>query len=445
MHVTHHTGARLLFSSSRAPSFFPTKSSEWYYSSPFSPFFSIYRSPETAIIGAKKSLVIEFEWGRGVLVIGLLLIPISSANFAIHKSTEWTLSPGAQPSMAAASVYGENSSAPPERVFQECRYYMKTGDCNFGASCKYHHPLGIIKGKLCSQRHRPPLHPVQRISHSPSSRFQHHQRAPDVLLNQFSKKMAHCHQHPVLQRWQLLYIAFLEKGLLFYKEPVLLLTLLSDYGIAEITWGNGQPAMHGLGRASETLESIVHQATTCYNQSQNQEIDLQQSRSLLRSHNLSSNVASSSAKWGDSAGQSYHKKRPRSSAVFHDQCENQEEECRNETETTRSQSSRRSRAAAIHNQTEWRQRERINRKMKALQKLNKKERGRRRVLVRRKSHLKIYVAFFPFGLTTMEQKRKGLGFAGEGDGGGITGEGRGVRRRRFGSHFTVPGFRFYIL
>ncbi|KAI3746803.1 hypothetical protein L6452_09246 [Arctium lappa] len=95
---------------------------------------------------------------------------------------------------------------------------------------------------------------------------------------------------------------------------------LSDYGIAEITWGNGQPAMHGLGRANEKLESIIHQATTCYNQSQNQEIDLQQSRSLPRSHNLSSNVTSSSAKWGDSAGQSYLKKRPRSLAVFHDQC-----------------------------------------------------------------------------------------------------------------------------
>lgn len=202
--------------------------------------------------------------------------------------------------------------------------------------------------------------------------------------------------------------------------------MLSDYGVAEITWENGQPTMHGLGRANETLESIVHQATTCYNQSQNQEIGLQQSQSLRRSRNLSSNVASSSGKWGDGAGQSYLKKRPRSSAIFQDQCvrnlgtaslqednisngatnnskhndttmmtwpsfdspnqslkskntdddsacqygsENQEEECRNENETVRSHSSRRSRAAAIHNQTERRRRERINQKMKALQKL----------------------------------------------------------------------------
>ncbi|KVI06422.1 Basic helix-loop-helix leucine zipper transcription factor, partial [Cynara cardunculus var. scolymus] len=212
----------------------------------------------------------------------------------------------------------------------------------------------------------------------------------------------------------------------FCLQTYMMFSRLSDYGVAEITWENGQPAMHGLGRANETLESIVHQATTCYNQSQNQEIDLQQSQSLPRSRNLSSNVASSSGKWGDSAGQSYLKKRPRSSAIFHDECvrnlgtatlqednisngatinskhndttmmtwpsfdspnqslkskntdddsacqygsENQEEECRNEGETVRSQSSRRSRAAAIHNQTERRRRERINQKMKALQKL----------------------------------------------------------------------------
>ncbi|KAJ9543005.1 hypothetical protein OSB04_022712 [Centaurea solstitialis] len=84
------------------------------------------------------------------------------------------LSPGAQPSMAAAaSVYGVNSSAPPfagpyrplppspgplsssqaERVFPErpgqpeCQYYMKTGDCKFGASCKYHHPPDWVLSK----------------------------------------------------------------------------------------------------------------------------------------------------------------------------------------------------------------------------------------------------------------------------------------------------------
>ncbi|KAF5792669.1 putative transcription factor bHLH family [Helianthus annuus] len=194
--------------------------------------------------------------------------------------------------------------------------------------------------------------------------------------------------------------------------------MMSDYGVAEITWENGQPAMHELGRTNETLESIVHHATTYYNQSQHQEFDLQTSQILPRTYNLSSNVASSSGNRVDTAGPSYLKKRPRSSAIVHDQCvgnlglqednvsnskdnettmmtwpssdspnqslkskntdddsacqygwENKEEECRTEDETVRSRSSRRSRAAAVHNQSERRRRERINQKMKALQKL----------------------------------------------------------------------------
>lgn len=77
--------------------------------------------------------------------------------------------------------------------------------------------------------------------------------------------------------------------------------------------------MHGLGRASETLESIVHQATTCYNQTQTQEIYLQQSQNLPGTRNISSNLASSSRKWSDNAGPSYLKKRPRSSVMVDDQ------------------------------------------------------------------------------------------------------------------------------
>ncbi|XP_076922757.1 transcription factor PIF7-like [Bidens hawaiensis] len=191
--------------------------------------------------------------------------------------------------------------------------------------------------------------------------------------------------------------------------------ILGDYGVAEITWQNGQPAMHEFGRTNETLESIVHHATTVYNQSQSQELDfdLHTSQNLPRTYNLSSNVACSSGNWVDTAGPSYLKKRPRSSAIVHDQSvgnlalqqednndttmmtwpssespnqslkskntdddfncqyewENKEEECRTEDETVRSRSSRRSRAAAIHNQSERRRRERINKKMKDLQKL----------------------------------------------------------------------------
>ncbi|MBA0583272.1 hypothetical protein Gorai_014137, partial [Gossypium raimondii] len=79
------------------------------------------------------------------------------------------LSPGAQPAVGATSLYGLthlSSSTPslagpysslpsstglsssnqkehtfPERPGEpECQYYLRTGDCKFGSSCRYHHP-----------------------------------------------------------------------------------------------------------------------------------------------------------------------------------------------------------------------------------------------------------------------------------------------------------------
>ncbi|PPR96135.1 hypothetical protein GOBAR_AA24531 [Gossypium barbadense] len=79
------------------------------------------------------------------------------------------LSPGAQPAAGATSLYGLthlSSSTPslagpysslpsstglsrsnqkehtfPERPGEpECQYYLRTGDCKFGSSCRYHHP-----------------------------------------------------------------------------------------------------------------------------------------------------------------------------------------------------------------------------------------------------------------------------------------------------------------
>ncbi|KAG4186922.1 hypothetical protein ERO13_A08G073500v2 [Gossypium hirsutum] len=79
------------------------------------------------------------------------------------------LSPGAQPAVGATSLYGLtqlSSSAPslagpysslpsstgpsssnqkeqtfPERPGEpECQYYLRTGNCKFGSSCRYHHP-----------------------------------------------------------------------------------------------------------------------------------------------------------------------------------------------------------------------------------------------------------------------------------------------------------------
>lgn len=86
------------------------------------------------------------------------------------------VSPGTQPTVGSSSVFGMpplSASAPaytgpyqllpssmgpssniqmdatfPERPGQqECQYYMKTGDCKFGSSCRYHHPPEVVAPK----------------------------------------------------------------------------------------------------------------------------------------------------------------------------------------------------------------------------------------------------------------------------------------------------------
>ncbi|KAJ4886084.1 Zinc finger CCCH domain-containing protein 34 [Raphanus sativus] len=83
-------------------------------------------------------------------------------------------SPGTQPSIGSSSVYGMASLSPPgtayTRAYQsggpsslttsteqqsfpqrpdqpECQYFMRTGNCKFGSSCRYHHPLDAAQPK----------------------------------------------------------------------------------------------------------------------------------------------------------------------------------------------------------------------------------------------------------------------------------------------------------
>nr|AZL19372.1 transcription factor CCCH-2 [Diospyros kaki] len=89
------------------------------------------------------------------------------------------LSPSAQPPVGAGSLYGvtqlsssapayagpypqvpspgvPSSSSQKERVFPErpgqpdCQYYLKTGDCKFGSSCKFNHPPDWVVSKTNS-------------------------------------------------------------------------------------------------------------------------------------------------------------------------------------------------------------------------------------------------------------------------------------------------------
>lgn len=45
------------------------------------------------------------------------------------------------PSPAGPSGFNQKDQAFPERPGQpECQHYVKTGECKFGSTCKYHHP-----------------------------------------------------------------------------------------------------------------------------------------------------------------------------------------------------------------------------------------------------------------------------------------------------------------
>ncbi|CAN6864126.1 unnamed protein product [Brassica oleracea var. botrytis] len=61
-------------------------------------------------------------------------------------------SPGSQPSMGSSSVplapaYQTSLSFPQRPGEPDCQYFMRTGDCKFGASCKFHHPLEAASPK----------------------------------------------------------------------------------------------------------------------------------------------------------------------------------------------------------------------------------------------------------------------------------------------------------
>ncbi|EYU45569.1 hypothetical protein ABFS82_14G010200 [Erythranthe guttata] len=68
--------------------------------------------------------------------------PIYGMNQLSPSSTAYAGQPYL-PITSSSSSYGgpSSSSALPERHGQpECQYYLRTGDCKFGSTCKYHHP-----------------------------------------------------------------------------------------------------------------------------------------------------------------------------------------------------------------------------------------------------------------------------------------------------------------
>ncbi|KAK4257225.1 hypothetical protein QN277_006840 [Acacia crassicarpa] len=198
--------------------------------------------------------------------------------------------------------------------------------------------------------------------------------------------------------------------------------------IAELSWKSGQPVMHGLSgllpmapqkptwiRGHDTLESIVQQATTSWQRRQNSNFFMMPQDHDHTPTSISSTVAPSAGRT-ERPGQAQSEPTPARKRVQSDsgylylgngleECEpssggcasgsatfcrsfkrsrtleddspslcesenqDQEEDRDTKEETGRSNSTRRNRAAAVHNQSERRRRDRINQKMKDLQRL----------------------------------------------------------------------------
>lgn len=153
---------------------------------PVHPFYSTVQSSvpseqyggATTSYGAPRPPLLPGSYvsgGYGPLLLPQGVMPVP--NWSPYSGpVSPAMSPGVQPAVGSASLYGMtslSSSAPafagtyaplpssagpssssqmerlfPERPGQpECQYYMKHGDCKFGSSCKYHHPSDWMVSK----------------------------------------------------------------------------------------------------------------------------------------------------------------------------------------------------------------------------------------------------------------------------------------------------------
>ncbi|XVF80510.1 hypothetical protein PTKIN_Ptkin15bG0079300 [Pterospermum kingtungense] len=138
--------------------------------SPSVPIPEQYGGPSTSVRVARPPILpgsyVHGAYGPVLFSPGVVPIP-GWSHYSAPVSP--ALSPGAQPAVGATSLYGLmqlSSSTPslagpypslpsytdlsssnqkeqtfPERPGEpECQYYLRTGDCKFGSSCRYHHP-----------------------------------------------------------------------------------------------------------------------------------------------------------------------------------------------------------------------------------------------------------------------------------------------------------------
>ncbi|KAH9730254.1 zinc finger CCCH domain-containing protein 32 [Citrus sinensis] len=147
-----------------APQFYPP------VQSPTVPMAEQYGGASTSLRVARPPLLASsyVQGAYGPVLFSPGVVPFSGWN-PYSASVSPVLSPGAQPAVGATSLYGVtqiSSSMPalaglypslpssagpsssgqmeqsfPERPGEpECQYFLKTGDCKFGSSCRFHHP-----------------------------------------------------------------------------------------------------------------------------------------------------------------------------------------------------------------------------------------------------------------------------------------------------------------
>ncbi|KAL0730152.1 hypothetical protein Bca4012_026245 [Brassica carinata] len=113
---------------------------------------------------------VQSPYGYNQMVLPPGMVPYSGWN-PYQASLSAMPSPGTQPSMGSSSVYGIRPLSPsapvypsgsssnteqsfPQRPGQpECQYFMRTGDCKFGNSCRFHHPMEAASPKGVALSH----------------------------------------------------------------------------------------------------------------------------------------------------------------------------------------------------------------------------------------------------------------------------------------------------
>ncbi|KAE9622075.1 putative transcription factor bHLH family [Lupinus albus] len=128
-----------------------------------------------------------------------------------------------------------------------------------------------------------------------------------------------------------------------------------DYEVAELTWENGQPSMHGLG-----LPRLPGKPSVATTNTASREFDLGFTSTSMGSPENTSSAKQCTKTTVDDHDSVCHSRPMR---------EDGDEEEKNKGIGKSSVCTKRSRAAAIHNQSERKRRDKINQRMKTLQKL----------------------------------------------------------------------------